>query len=256
MKCHAPATERNRVFLLEVLRRVLSDRREVLEIASGTGQHAVFFAATLAHLRWQPTDRDPAALASIEAWRAEAGLPNLAPVRALDVGAPRWPVECADAMVCINLIQIAPWSVPVALFEGAARLLPAAAPLVSYGPYRFGGRTAPSNDAFDASLRAQDASWGVRDVDDLTALAQRTGFELEEVVPMPANNHTLVWRRRPQGQGTLPAQARPEGPGARPNEPPNPRKSARPITPSPLESISGFQPELALVFPKACPRVR
>ena len=196
MKCHAPATERNRAFLLEVLRRVLADRREVLEIASGTGQHAVFFAAALPHLRWQPTDRDAAALASIEAWRAEAGLPNVAPARALDVGSLPWPVERADAVVCINLVHIAPWSTSVALFEGAARLLSAAAPLVTYGPYRFGGRTAPSNDAFDASLRAQDASWGVRDVDDLAALARRTGFDLEEGVPMPANNHTLIWRRR------------------------------------------------------------
>jgi hypothetical protein len=99
--------------------------------------------------------------------------------------------------VCINLVHIAPWSASVALFEGAAGLLPAAAPLLTYGPYRFGGRTAPSNDAFDASLRAQDASWGVRDVDALSELAHRSGFDLEEVVPMPANNHTLVFRRRP-----------------------------------------------------------
>ena len=195
MKRHAPAAERNRVPLLEVLRRVLADRRDVLEIASGTGQHAVFFARELPRLRWQPSDRDPDALASIEAWSAEAALPNLAAARALDVGALPWPVERADAVVCINLVHIAPWSAAVALFEGAARLLSAAAPLVSYGPYRFGGRTAPSNDAFDASLRAQDPSWGVRDVDALSALARRTGFELEEIVPMPANNHTLVWRR-------------------------------------------------------------
>jgi SAM-dependent methyltransferase len=195
VKRYAPATERNRDFLLEVLRRVLADRREVLEVASGTGQHAVFFAAALSHLRWQPTDRDRAALVSIEAWRAEAGLPNLAPVQVLDVEAAPWPVDSADALVCINLIHIAPWSVSVALFEGAARLLPTASPLVSYGPYRFGGRTAPSNDAFDASLRAQDATWGVRDLDDLEPLARRSGFALAEVVPMPANNHTLVWRR-------------------------------------------------------------
>jgi hypothetical protein len=195
VKRHAPATERNRAPLLEVLRRVLSDRHEVLEIASGTGEHAVSFAAELPHLRWQPSDRDPGALASIEAWRAEAALPNLAPALALDVASPRWPVAHADAVVCINLLHIAPWSAAVALFEGAARLLPAAAPLVSYGPYRFGGRTAPSNDAFDASLRAQDASWGVRDVDALSALAQRTGFALEASIAMPANNHTLVWRR-------------------------------------------------------------
>jgi len=194
---HAPAAERNRGPLLEVLRRVLADRRDVLEIASGTGQHAAWFARALPHLRWQPSDRDPEALASIEAWRAEAGLPNLAPARALDVGALPWPVEHADAIVCINLVHIAPWSSAVALFEGAARLLPDAAPLATYGPYRFAGRSAPSNDAFDASLRAQDPRWGVRDVDDLAALARRTGFDLEEVVPMPANNHTLVWRRGP-----------------------------------------------------------
>jgi SAM-dependent methyltransferase len=175
---------------------VLADRRDVLEIASGTGQHAAFFAHALPHLCWQPSDRDADALASIEAWRAEAALPNLAPARALDVGVLPWPVERADAVVCINLVHIAPWSAAVALFEGAAQLLPHAAPLATYGPYRFGGRTAPSNDAFDASLRAQDPRWGVRDVDDLAALARRVGFDLEEVVPMPANNHALVWRRR------------------------------------------------------------
>lgn len=195
MKRHAPATGRNRAPILGVLRRVLVDHELVLEIASGSGEHAVFFAAALPHLRWQPSDRDADALASIEAWRAEAGLPNLEPALALDVCAPRWPLARADAVVCINMLHISPWSASVALFEGAARLLAAGAPLVTYGPYRFGGRTAPSNDAFDASLRAQDPSWGVRDVDELGALARRTGFDLEESVAMPANNHTLVWRR-------------------------------------------------------------
>lgn len=195
MKRHAPATERNRGPLLEVLRRVLADRRFVLEIASGTGQHAIHFARALPHLRWQPSDRDPEALASIEAWRAEAALPNLAAARPLDVGSLPWGCAGADAVVCINLVHIAPWSAALALFEGAAGLLPTAAPLVTYGPYRFGGRAAPSNDAFDASLRAQDARWGVRDVDALSEVARRSGFALEEVVPMPANNHTLVWRR-------------------------------------------------------------
>jgi hypothetical protein len=195
VKRHAPATERNRAPILAVLGRVLADRHEVLEIASGSGQHAVAFAAALPHLRWQPSDRDPAALASIEAWRAEAGLHNVAPAIALDVAAPRWPVARADAVVCINLVHIAPWSVAVALFEGSSRLLAVNDPLVTYGPYRFGGSTAPSNDAFDASLRAQDARWGVRDVDDLEALAREMGFALVESVAMPANNHTLVWRR-------------------------------------------------------------
>jgi hypothetical protein len=195
VKRHAPATERNREPILAVLRRVLSDRSLVLEIASGSGEHAAYFAAALPQLRWQPSDRDPSALASIEAWRADTALPNLEAPISLDVCAARWPLPRAAAIVCINMIHISPWSASVALFEGAARLLCAGAPLVTYGPYRFGGRTAPSNDAFDASLRAQDPSWGVRDVDDLTTLARGAGFELEETVAMPANNHTLIWRR-------------------------------------------------------------
>ncbi len=195
MKRHAPATARNRAPILEVLRRVLAGRKLVLEVASGSGEHAVFFAAALPELLWQPSDRDPGALASTQAWRAEAGLPNVAPPLELDVAAPHWPLERADAVVCINLLHISPWAASQALFEGAASLLEPDAPLVTYGPYRFAGRTAPSNDAFDASLRSQDPSWGVRDVDDLSALARRTGFELEESVAMPANNHTLVWRR-------------------------------------------------------------
>ena len=178
-----------------MLRRALAGRRHALEIASGTGEHAVHFARAFPELRWQPSDRDAAALASIEAWRAEAALPNLEPALALDVLVQPWPALAADAVVCINLVHIAPWSAAEALFAGAARLLPPAAPLVSYGPYRFGGRSAPSNDAFDASLRAQDPRWGVRDVDELEALARRSGFALEEAVAMPANNHTLVWRR-------------------------------------------------------------
>ena len=194
----APATARNRAPILEVLRRVLPAEGVVLEIASGTGEHAVHFAAALPGLTWQPSDPSEDARASIAAWRAEAALPNLRPPLALDVVAP-WPLDDVPplaAIVCINMIHIAPWAATEALFAGAARALPPGAPLVTYGPYRFGGAfTADSNAAFDADLRARDPRWGVRDVDDLTPLAAGHGIALRETVALPANNHALVWRR-------------------------------------------------------------
>lgn len=197
MKAHAPAAERNQKPLLDVLRRVLADARSVVEIGSGTGQHAVFFAAGLPELTWQPTDVDPGQLVSIEAWRAEAALPNLRAPRRLDATDAGWSIG-ADAVVCINVIHISPWSVSVGLFEEAARGLPAEGRLVLYGPYRFSGTfLAESNAAFDQSLRSRDASWGVRDVDDLDRLAASQGFVRKETVAMPANNHVLVFRRRP-----------------------------------------------------------
>lgn len=196
MKRTAPAVARNKDALLAELARVLPLAGTVLEVASGSGEHAVHFARGLPGVTWQPTDCDPAALASIGAWRAEAALPNLAAPLPLDVMA-AWPVASADAVVCINMIHIAPWAATVALFVGGARLLAAGAPLVTYGPYRFpGGFTAPSNAEFDQSLRARDARWGVRDVREVAAVAEPAGFELEATVAMPANNHTLVWRRR------------------------------------------------------------
>jgi SAM-dependent methyltransferase len=204
MKRHAPATARNREPILGVLRRVLGGCDEVLEIASGSGEHAVYFASALPVHTWQPTDIDPIAVASIAEWRADAELPNLAAPIALDVCSLPWPIERADAVVCINMIHIAPWRASVALFDGAARILAPGAPLVSYGPYRFGGRTAPSNDTFDASLRAQNSEWGVRDVDELSRVAAAAGFALEETLAMPANNHTLVWRRLPTSLETSP----------------------------------------------------
>ena len=203
VKRHAPATERNRAPIAEVLERILSPlgRPRVLEIASGSGQHAVHFAEHLPHVSWLPTDRDPESLPSIEAWREEAGLSNVEAPRVLDVEDPtHWP-DGVDAVVCINMIHIAPWSACEALFTGASRVLRVGAPLILYGPYRFQGKSAPSNDAFDASLRARDPSWGVRDVDELTALGHRTALSLVEVVAMPANNHILVWRR---SEGTGP----------------------------------------------------
>src|SRR5687768_4652704 len=189
MKQHAPAAARNREPIREVLARHLPASGVVLEIASGTGEHAVHMARAFPGITWQPSDIDDRALASIAAWQAEAALPNLrAPVR-FDV-AGEWPA--ADAVVCINMIHIAPWEASLALFAGAARVLPPGGLLFTYGPYRFDGRTAPSNDEFDQSLRGRDPRWGVRDVRDLQAIA--TGFTLAEVIAMPANNHSLVWR--------------------------------------------------------------
>lgn len=189
MKRFAPATERNREPIREVLARVLPPTGTVLEIASGSGEHAVAFARAFPHLTWQPSDPDPAALASIAAWREETALANLATPLPLDVCG-TWPPIDAAAIVCINMVHISPWESSIALFAGA-RDVPL---LFLYGPYRFSGKTAPSNEEFDRSLRARDPRWGVRDVDDLSALAEKAGFALVETVAMPANNHCLVFR--------------------------------------------------------------
>ncbi len=199
MKRHWPAPDRNRGPILEVLRRVLPGPDAVgslvLEIAAGTGQHAVHFAAALPWLRWLPTDPDPAALASIDAWRRDADLDNLLPAAALDVGEP-WPVHRADAVYCCNMIHISPWRSTLALLAGAARTLPSGSPLVLYGPFKRGGvHTAPSNETFDQSLRSRDPAWGVRDLDEVEAEAENQGFVVDEVVAMPANNLTVVFRR-------------------------------------------------------------
>jgi SAM-dependent methyltransferase len=191
----SPSVARNREPILAVLRRVLPAGGIVLEIASGTGEHAMHFAAALPELTWQPTDRDPEARRSIAARRAAAVLPNLLPPLELDAAAPSWPVERADAIVAINMIHIAPWSAAEGLMAGAARLLAPGGILYLYGPYQENGRqTAPSNAAFDASLRARDPEWGVRDVGAVAELAARHGLALAERVAMPANNLSLVFR--------------------------------------------------------------
>jgi hypothetical protein len=196
-KQHAPATTRNREAIRAVLERELPARGTVLEIASGSGEHATYFARAFPGLTWQPSDPSGSALASIAAWRAEAQLPNLCAPLALDVTAASWPVEHAGAIVCINMVHIAPWEAALGVFAGAARLLAAGAPLYLYGPYRFAGAfTAASNAEFDRRLRDRDPRWGVRDVDELTAAADVRGLVLTEVVEMPANNHSLVFRRR------------------------------------------------------------
>lgn len=196
MKRHAPATERNREPLLAVLREVLPTEGTLLEVASGTGQHAAFFAKAFPGLTWQPTDGDPAALESIDAWRVEEGLANVLPARVLDASSDAWPVEHADAMLCVNMIHIAPWAACQGLMRGAARVLRPGGRLVLYGPYFVEGReTAPSNLAFDESLRARDPSWGVRELGAVTAEAARHGLQRERVVEMPSNNLTVVFRR-------------------------------------------------------------
>jgi SAM-dependent methyltransferase len=193
---HAAATERNRDPILEVLRRVLPPSGLVLEIASGTGQHVTYFARALPALRWQPSDASSAHLESIRAWSVASGTDNIMSPVLLDVEREPWPVAEADAILNINMIHIAPWSATEALFQGAARLLPASGVLYLYGPYKRGGQhTAPSNQTFDDRLRGEDPSWGVRDIDDLEVLATSVGFEPGEIIAMPANNFSLVYRR-------------------------------------------------------------
>lgn len=193
---HAPATARNRDPILEVLLRVLPPAGLVLEVASGTGEHAAWFAPRLPALSWQPSDPDAVARDSIEAWRQAANAGNLLPPLDLDVRRWPWPVDRAEAVVAINMIHISPWQATEGLLRGAATLLGPGAPLVLYGPFRREGRhTAPSNEAFDADLRMRDPSWGVRDLEAVTEAAE--AFDLVEVVAMPANNLTVVLRRRP-----------------------------------------------------------
>ncbi len=193
----APAATRNRDVIRDVLVRVLPKTGIVLEIASGTGQHAVHVAAALPGITWQPSDPDAASRASIAAWRAHAALANLNPPIELDVCASPWPVpDSLAAIVCINMIHIAPWAAAEALFRGAGERLTNDGVLFLYGPYkREGAHTAPSNEAFDTQLRATHPEWGVRNMEDVVELGRRAGLLMEEVVPMPANNFSLVFRR-------------------------------------------------------------
>ena len=191
---HAPATARNRDPILAVLRDILPASGLILEIASGTGEHVRYFAEQLPGLDWQPTDPDPDALTSIAAW--SHGLANIRPPLRLNASAPDWPVAEADAILCINMVHISSWSATEGLFAGAARVLPPGAPLYLYGPYRRADvPTAPSNEAFDQSLKARDRAWGLRQMEDIAALANRTGFGFERLIEMPANNLSLVFRR-------------------------------------------------------------
>lgn len=193
----APAAARNRDAILDVLARVLPRTGIVLEVASGTGQHAVHFAAALPTITWLPSDPDAASRASIDAWRNHAALANLNAPVALDVRTSPWPVpDSLAAIVCINMIHIAPWAAAEALFRGAGERLANEGVLFLYGPYkRDGAHTAPTNEAFDSQLRATDAAWGVRNMEDVVELARQSGLSMEEAVPMPANNFSLVFKR-------------------------------------------------------------
>jgi hypothetical protein len=194
---HSPAAERNRQPLLDLLQRWLPTHGHALEIASGTGQHAVAFAAGLPGWTWQPSDLQPAALASISAWVADAALPNLQPPVMLDVTAPVWTVGGpVDTIFAANLVHIAPWPACLGLMAGAARHLAAHGNLVLYGPYRVQGETtAPSNEAFDADLRQRDPRWGLRWLHEIVAAAATEGLVLRDRAALPANNQALRFTR-------------------------------------------------------------
>jgi SAM-dependent methyltransferase len=193
-RLHAPAAERNREPILSVLRRSLPSRGAVLEIASGTGQHVAHFAQALAALHWQPSELDPQAHASIDAWTA--GLPNVLPAVTLDVTSPVWDLPVYDAIFNANMIHIAPWEACVGMLRGAREHLRKGGVLALYGPFRIGGQhTAPSNASFDVSLRHRDPRWGVRDIEAVADLAGDQQLTLQERVEMPANNQMLMFER-------------------------------------------------------------
>ena len=198
-KRSAPATERNREAILSVLQNYLPNQGTVLEIASGTGQHAVFFAQQLTSRFWLPTDLDPTNIASIAAWQGEADAANLLLPHQLDVRDPAWLIDCdlpapISAIVNINMLHISPWSCCEALFAGAAEVLNQSGVVIIYGPFKQDGlHTAPSNAAFDEQLRSQDSAWGVRDLKAVVDIAVEQGFDCQNVIEMPVNNLSVVF---------------------------------------------------------------
>jgi len=196
MKRQAPAAARNRQPILDVLQPRLPRQGLVLEIASGTGEHVVHYAAARPELTFQPSDPDADARASIDDWVRTLGLDNVRPALEIDVTRAIWPVERADAVLCCNMIHIAPWEAAAGLIAGAARLLPPRGLFFLYGPYRRGGRhTAPSNEAFDADLKRRNPAWGVRDLETVIERAGAQGFSAPDIVDMPANNLSLLFNR-------------------------------------------------------------
>ena len=192
----APAALRNREPIAQVLAEWLPENGLVLEVASGTGEHAAWFAEHFPGLDWQPSDLHPDALASIRAWRAETGLANLREPLTIDAAAPEWPIGKADAMVNINMVHISPWASALGLLDGAARLLAAGAPLILYGPWISEAiDTAPSNLEFDRDLKQRDSEWGLRTVEDFAAQAATRGLSFVEQRQMPANNLMLLFRK-------------------------------------------------------------
>ncbi|WP_313333974.1 DUF938 domain-containing protein [Sphingobium yanoikuyae] len=192
---HAPATLRNRDAISAVLRDELPDAGLVLEVASGSGEHGVHFAVAFPALDWQPSDPDPAALASIAALRGDANLPNLRAPLLIDAADADWPIDAADALLCINMVHISPWVATLGLLASGAQLLAPGAPLILYGPYvEDDVPTAPSNLAFDRSLKDRNPQWGLRTLTDVDRAAADVGFERTRRVAMPANNLMLIYR--------------------------------------------------------------
>jgi hypothetical protein len=192
---HAPATVRNRDFILDVLRDVLPKTGVILEIASGSGEHVVHFAGDFPSLAFQPSDPEPDALRSISAWVEAADVANVRAPIVLDASQSPWPIASADAIICINMVHISPWDATVGLIRGAAATLPPGSPLYLYGPYkRKGFATAPSNQALDRNLRDRNPAWGLRDLEAVAAIAQSVGFSVPTVTEMPANNLSVVFR--------------------------------------------------------------
>jgi hypothetical protein len=193
----SPSAERNKAPIAEVLDRMLPVEGEVVEVSSGTGQHIVYFAKRMPRLTWQPTECDPECLRSIEAWRGHEELPNVREPLFLQVCEEIWPMASADAVVCLNMIHIAPWSATVGLLRGAAKVLRPGSALFLYGPFRRNGaHTAPSNAEFDRLLQARNPRWGVRNLEDVESVAAKEAFELCEIHQFPANNLGVVFLKQ------------------------------------------------------------
>ncbi len=199
LRRYAPATDRNREPILAILRQVLPPIGTILEISSGTGEHAVFMAPQLTPRHWLPSDPNPDARASILAWQQSAPCDNIYPPIDLDASSDKWLVESTEpiaAIVNINMIHIAPKAACLGLFAGAQRLLPIDGILYLYGPFKQGGiHTAPSNAAFDESLQSQNPAWGIRDLEEIITVAASHQLELQQVYSMPANNLSVVFTR-------------------------------------------------------------
>lgn len=199
-RLYAPATERNREAILSVLKSVLPAQGKVLEIASGTGEHITFWAPHFPDLTWQPSDPDPMHLASIASWLEQLPSANILSPLQLDVTNEAWSIDAVEVILCINMIHIAPWEACLGLLQGAQSILPKGGLLYLYGPFKQQGKhTAPSNESFDLSLRAQDPSWGVRDLEEVIDMAQKHDLHLQQVIPMPANNWSVMFRKLPSG---------------------------------------------------------
>jgi hypothetical protein len=198
----APAALRNREPIAQVLRDWLPRSGLILEVASGTGEHVIYFAQAFPQLEWQPSDLDEDSLRSIRAWQAEAGLANIREPVVIDAAAPHWPLDRADAVLNTNMVHISPWAAAFGLLDGAQRVLESGAPLILYGPWLSDSTpAAPSNLAFDSDLRRRDSQWGLRKIEDFAAEAGKRGFEFVETRQMPANNMMLLFRKMPVAAG-------------------------------------------------------